>query len=73
MEACPRPLHHDDAYDPLIKNPESIIKNVLQLANGAKQKTKAGKIQAGTDNRNGKNKDKLIRLLSYYVNAIRTG
>ena len=36
MEAYPRPLHHDDACGPFIKNPESIIIKVLQLANGAK-------------------------------------
>ena len=43
MEVYPRPLHHDDACGPFIKNSESIIINVLQLANGAKQSTKTEK------------------------------
>ena len=73
MEVYPRPLHHDDACGPFIKNPESIIINVLQLTNGAKQSTKTGKKQVDKDNRYGDNKDKLPRLLSCYVTAIRTG
>ena len=31
MEACPRPLHHDDACSHLINNPQSIVIKVLQL------------------------------------------
>ena len=40
MEACPRPLHHDDACSHLINNPQSIVIKVLQLANGAEKSIK---------------------------------
>ena len=72
MEACPPPLHHDDACSHFIKNPRSIVIIVLQLANEAEQ-SKKGKLHADKGNRYGNMKDKLPRLLSCYVSAIRTG
>ena len=74
MEVYPRPLHHDDACGPFIKNPESIIIKVLQLANGAKSKHKDLRKKKGPkNNRYGDNKDKLSSPLSCYATAIRTG
>ena len=72
MEVYPRPLHHDDAYGPLIKNPKSIVIKVLQLANGAEQNEK-GKLHADKGHRYGNKMDKLPRLLSCYASAIQTG
>ena len=40
MEAYPRPLRHGVACSHLIKNPQSIVIKVLQLANGAEQSKK---------------------------------
>ena len=74
MEVCPRPLLHDDACGPFIKNSESNIIKVLQLANGANSKHKRSeKEKWPKNNRYGDNKDELSSPLSCYANFIRIG